>query len=315
MYEFVWHSAENPSDILTEDGLWNLFGIPAVAARPGDGETLYHAYRRSSSDTVMTMGFDEEAYRFSQLLYGKLILDLDEVAVRPLDFGTGFRAILASLEAQPAASTRLAGVLSAAAAEAETLAADIEAMNLRYLGSAEDARADMEGAAADLNRDLYALNRLLRDAFARFNWRGAIILPHEEAGANIRLLEEASDLLRNRDGAGAVAALKHVGLGRYADYDALICDYVASRGGSGSWAAGREEGPVCRADVVIRHIEAKIEARDPDMSAEAEEIAALLAGEELRLRDILDEELSRMEEITPRIERAIAHIAPQIAEE
>ncbi|MDR1574285.1 MAG: M28 family peptidase [Clostridiales Family XIII bacterium] len=309
MYGFARHSSENPSDILTEDIIWNLFGIPAVAARPGDGDKFYGDHRRSNKDTVEDAGFDDEAYRFGQLLFGKLILDLDETPVRPLNLETGFRAILASLETVPITNARLTDALTAAAEAAATLSADTEALNLKYLNANEDARVSIEEAAAGLNRELYALNRLLRDAFARFDRSGAPKLPHEEASENTEALNEALRLLGGHDAEGAAAALQGAGFGRYADYDAQVCDYFAAQDSAGTWGAGRETGPVCRADVPARSLELKIKDLDPDVNAETEEIDALLAQEELRLRDILEEELSRVEEIAPRIDRAIASIA------
>jgi hypothetical protein len=305
MYGFTFHSSQNPSDILTEEIVWSLFGIPSAAIRPGDGDKFRRLYRHSNQDTVEALGFDDEAYRFGQLLLGKLILDLDETPVRPLDFATGLRAILASLEAGPITNARLTNALLTAAKSAETLAANIEAMNLKYLNSSGDARASLELAALELNRELYALNRMLRDAFARFDRRGTPKLPHGEAVANIAALNEALRLLGGHDAEGAVVALRGAGFGRYADYDARVCDYFAARDNAGTWGAGRETGPVCRADVPARSLERKIMDQNPDMGAETDEIAALLAREELRLREILEEELLRIEEIAPRIDRAI----------
>jgi hypothetical protein len=315
MYGFTWYSSENPSDIVTEDSVWNLFGVPAVAARPGEGDKSYQSYIRSSRDTIEAVGFDDDAYRFICLLYGKLILDLDAVAVRPLDFERGLLALRASVEALPITNARLTGALSEAATDAATLAADIEKMNTKYLGADEDARASLERAAADLNRELYAVNRKLRDAFARFDRRGTPVLPHTEAGANIESLREALTLLADRDAAGAVRALRNTDFGRYADYGAQVCDYFAAQGDAGTWAAGRAAKPVCRADLVAASLERKLAAKDPDMSAEEEGIDALLAQEELYLRGALDEELLQIEEIAPRIKRVIADIAPQIAGE
>ncbi|MDR1574021.1 MAG: M28 family peptidase [Clostridiales Family XIII bacterium] len=312
MYGFARHSSANPSEIVTEDIIWNLFGIPAVAARPGDGDKFYRAYRRSNKDTVEAAGFDDGAYRFGQLLFGKLILDLDEVIVRPVNIETPLRAVLASLAAGSVTNARLTDALSAAAEAAATLAADIEAMNLKYLGSGEAARAVMEDAAIGLNRDLYALNRMLRDAFARFDRRGALLLPHEETSANTAALRETLRLLDSRDAPGALSALKTVGFGRYADYDVRVCDAFAAQDSAGTWGVGRETGPVCRADVPARSLALKIEEENPDLSAETEAIDALLAQEELRLREILEEELSRIEEIAPRIDNAIADLAPHV---
>jgi hypothetical protein len=260
------------------------------------------------------LGFDDDAYRFGQLLFGKLILDMDEASVRPLDFGTGIRAVTASLEALPVTSVRLSSALSAMAADAETLAANIEAANMKYLESDNDARAAADAAAVSLNRELYALNRLMRDAFARFAADGRPILPHEEAALNMKYLNEALALMENRDAAGAVAILKNVGLGRYAAYDERVCDSFAARDDAGTWAAGRSAGPVCRADTVVRELERKIKERDSDLSAEIDAANALLDQEELLLREILDKELSQVEEIAPRMRKALSDAAPLLAE-
>jgi hypothetical protein len=312
MYDFTWYSSESPSDIMTEDGVWSLFGVPAVAARPGD-DAFYGDYRHSSNDTVDVLGFDDDAYRFTQLLFGKLILDLDEAAVRPLDFEANVTEVLVSLEALPASSARLAAVLETAAEDAEALTANIDALNIRYLESEGETRASISAAAADLNRELYALNRMMRDAFVRFGESGTPILPHEEAGRNTVLLNEALTAMRALDAEGAIAALKNAGMGRYADYDARVCDYFAARDNAETWAAGRENGPVCRADVVIRSLRQKIKDKDPDLSAEIDETETLLSQEELLLREILNEELSMVETIAPRISKAAGDIAPLTA--
>ncbi|MDR2771171.1 MAG: M28 family peptidase, partial [Clostridiales Family XIII bacterium] len=170
MYGFTPYSSENPSGILTEDILWNLFGIPAVAARPGEKDKFYSSYRHSSLDTIEALGFDDEAYRFGQLLFGKLILDLDETPLRPLNLERSVRAVLFSLEPRPITNARLTEALTEAAEAAATLAADTEAVNVKYLGSDDEARASIEAAAVEPNRNLYALNRMMRDAFARFDW-------------------------------------------------------------------------------------------------------------------------------------------------
>jgi hypothetical protein len=314
MYAFTWYSSENPSGIVTEDVVWNLFGVPGVSARPGDDDKFYEYYRHSSWDTIENVGFDDDAHRFGQLLFGKLILDMDETPVRPLDFGTGIRALAASLEALPVTSVRLSGALSAMAADAATLAANIEALNMRYLESDEGERAAADAAVTPLNRELYALNRLMRDAFARFASDGRPVLPHAEAALNIGFLNEALALLENRDADGAVPVLKNVGYGRYSDYDAQVCDYFAALDDADTWAAGREAGPVCRADAVIRGLDRRIEDGDPDLSAEINAVNALLDQEELLLRAILDEELSKIEEIAPRISKAAGDAALLLAE-
>jgi hypothetical protein len=315
MYGFTLHSPENPSDILTEEIIWNLFGVPAVAARPGEGDKFYDSHRHSNQDTIETLGFDDEAYRFVQLLFGKLILDLDETPVRPINLETGIRTILTSLEARPITNARLAERLAASAEAAATLAADIETLNEKYLSADKNARASMENAATDLNRRLYALNRVMRDAFARFNRNGALVLPHTDAFANTEALEIALSALRDRDAEAAVEALKHTDFGRYTEYDLRVRDHFAALDHADTWAAGRVTDPICRTDVPAENLARKIEEQDPDVNAETEALDELLAQEKLRLRAILDEELSQVEEIIPRIERAIADIAPWIGAE
>jgi hypothetical protein len=310
MYGFTMHSPENPSDILTEEIIWNLFGVPAVAARPGEADKFYGAHRHSSLDTIDALGFDDDAYRFAQLLFGKLIFDLDEAPVRPINLETGFRAILASLEGRSVTNARLTEDLVEAAESAATLAADVEAMNTKYLGADKDARAVIEAAAVDLNRDLYALNRLVRDAFARFDRSGALVLPHTVVFANIDAMDAALSALRARDAEAAVAALRHTDFGRYADYDLRVRDYFAALDHAGAWVAGREAAPPCRTDIPAENITRKIQEKNPDMNAETDEIDALLAQEKLRAREILDGELSQIKNILPRIDRAIADIAP-----
>jgi hypothetical protein len=248
-------------------------------------------------------------------LFGKLILDLDETPVRPLDFAPGIRAIRASLDDRPITNARLAESLETAANAAAALAADIEAVNLKYLGAVAETRAGTEAAAVGLNRSLYALNRMLRDAFARFDRRGALVLPHASAFANAEALNAALSALGSGDRAAAALALRETDFGRYADYDAQVCDYFASLDHAGTWGAGREAGPVCRADRAIRSLAQKAEEASSDTSAETEELESLLAREQLRLRAILEEELSRIEEILPRIDRAIAEIAPLVPAE
>ncbi|MDR2355978.1 MAG: M28 family peptidase [Clostridiales Family XIII bacterium] len=310
MYGFTRYSSENPSDIRTEEIIWNLFGIPAVAVRPGDGDKFYASDRHSSLDTIETPGFDAEIYRFSQLLFGKLILDLDETPLRPLNLERELRAIATSLKGRPIANARLTEILETAAKAAATLAAHIEAVNLKYLGSDRETRASMEVAAVEPNRGLYVLNRMLRDAFLRFDRSGAPVLPHTDAFANAEALTAALSALRDRDGAGAVAALGKAGLGPYADYDEQVCDYFAALDHAGTWAAGREAGPVCRTDRAIRSLRQKTAEQNPDTGAETDELEALLAQEQLRLREILEEELSRIEEMLPLLLSAIADIEP-----
>jgi hypothetical protein len=315
MYNFTWYSSENPGGITAEDNAWNMFGIPSVAAEPGDGDKFRANYRRSSLDTIEALGFDDGAYRFSQLLFGKLILDMDEMPVRPLDFERGLRAVLASLEALPTATVRLSGALSAAIADAARLTVDIDTVNMRYLESGEEERAFLSAAAVNLNRELYALNRLMRDAFSRADRGGVIVTPHEEAGVNISMLNDAVSVMSDHDAAGSANILKNVAFGRYADYDVRVCDYFASQDGAGTWAEGRETGPVCRADAVIRSLRQRVADGDVDLSAEIDETNGLLAKEHLLLREALDGELLRIEEIASRLGKLVNDIAPLLAEE
>jgi hypothetical protein len=314
MYAFTWYSSENTNGIVTEDAVWNLFGVPSVSAGPGDDDKFYEYYRHSSWDTIATMGFDDDAHRFSQMLFGKLILDMDEAPVRPLDFETGIRAVTASLETLPVTSVRLSNALSSVAVDAAALAASIEAVNMRYLESDEDKRASVTAAAVPLNRELYALNRLMRGAFARFASDGRPVLPHGEAALNMEFLNEALALIENRDAAGAVSVLKNAGFGRYADYDAAVCDYFAALDDAGTWGAGREAGPACRADAAVRELNLKIKDGDPDLRAEIDAVNALIDQEELLLRGILEEELSKIEEIAPRMSNAASDAALLLAE-
>jgi hypothetical protein len=305
MYSFSWYGAETLSGLMTEELPWLLGGVPTVAAKTEETGKFYKLFHNSSADSVEAAGFDDDAYRFNHLLYGKLILDLDGALIRPLDFDVALQALSASLADTPFPEVALTGALLNAVNTASALAEGIEKMNLEYMAASEAVKPGMEAMAFGLNLELFHINKEIKDAFLRLAPDGTLYFPHVAAGENVLVLRQAREELNGQGTEAAEIAeaartaaetLKGLESSRYADaFAPAVCDYFAGLGSAGTWAEGRTSGPPCRADDVIRGLKQKIAGGEPDLGEETEAVELLLVREEVALNEILAEERAQVQ--------------------
>jgi hypothetical protein len=307
MYNFSWHVPETGLDPVTDYFGWTLQGVPMVSAGPNGSGRYISAYRHSSDDSVEAAGFDEDAYRFCHMLYGKLAIDLDDELIRPLDFEAAFRALLDSFEGGPAAGAALTGALLDAAGKAAKLTAAIDRANMDYLTASEELKPSMEAMAFGLNRELFRLFKGIRDGFARMAWNGDAALSHTGPQRNIGALRQARDLLEGGDAEGALEALKKTDFGSLAGmFSEGTLDYFAGLDGAGTWSEGRMAGPACRADAVIESLSQKIADKNPELRPETDSAEALLAREEALFNEACAAGLAAVQESAARIDGLLA---------
>ncbi|MDR0425370.1 MAG: M28 family peptidase [Clostridiales Family XIII bacterium] len=306
-YDFTWPDESSPAAVTAEEAVWALTGVPYVAAGADSSDAYLGGLYHSSVDAAGYGGFDEGAYSFAHMIFGKLIMDLDRELVRPVDFGPNFRDIIASYSGGASTNSALVGALAAAEEKAAVLAGEIEKLNAYYLTAPEAMRPGVEEMAYGLNRALFRVGKSLRDNFSRLTWEGGIAYPHYAAQSNVRALREAEVLLEMGDGEGALKALDGVGFARYAPrYGDEAMGYVLGIDNTGTWAEGHMPDPPCDANGVAAGLARKNAEGDSDFSEELQEIEFLIGEEALRYREILEGESAAASEIAGLIEQILS---------
>jgi hypothetical protein len=306
-YDFTWRDETSPSGILTEEIGWDLLGVSYVATSAESSDEYLDVLYHSSEDSAEYSGFDDGAYEFTQMLFGKIVMDLDRELVRPVDFEYNFRNIIASYSGDGSTNSALMGALMAAAEKSALLEDEIDKLNIYYLNAPEEMKPGVEGMASGLNRALYRINRSLRNSFRKLTWNDEAAYPHYSVQYNIRTLRKAEVLLEVGDGGGALESLKTIDFGEYAAYfDKEVGEYFAALDNSGTWAEGRMSGAPCAVDAVVVSLMQKTAEGSSGFSEELKAVEALIGAESMRYREILEEEYADVTEVGVMIEQVLS---------
>ena len=220
----------SPIETWSDDFSMAIGGIPSMVNDFASGEFMETHYHSQFDNEEF---YDEKVYRFHHELYGRLVLELDRLAVVPLDFSRLFRAIRDSEDSCLWQRAEADGrELLKEAKEKEELGRKlydrIMDVNRRYQelpdGGEEGERffAALEPLQEKL---LYAFFKE-QDYFVRLNWHDEVLFPQQAVRRNLEAIYGALDCLERGDAEGCLEKLYSIDNNRYAfEFEREVFDY------------------------------------------------------------------------------------------
>lgn len=220
----------SPIETWSDDFSMAIGGIPSMVNDFASGEFMETHYHSQFDNEEF---YDEKVYRFHHELYGRLVLELDRLAVAPLDFSRLFRAIRDSEDSCLWQRAEADGrELLKEAKEKEELGRKlydrIMDVNRRYQelpdGGEEGERffAAFEPLQEKL---LYAFFKE-QDYFVRLNWHDEVLFPQQAVRRNLEAIYGALDCLEQGDAEGCLEKLYSIDNNRYAfEFEREVFDY------------------------------------------------------------------------------------------
>ncbi|HML38481.1 MAG TPA: hypothetical protein PKA19_13850, partial [Bacillota bacterium] len=241
--------------------------------------------------------YSEENYIYSHKIFGKMLMDFDRMAVRPLDFTTRFEAMKDSINADyyPDAEATVK-LLDQAVAAGEKLNQKIASMNSDYaaaLKSGNSSKIESIGTEAkELNLKLAAINKKTTLDFTKLDNDISIVFPAEVPTANLTALADAiSGLEKGNAGPALDDDLWAVddNYGAY-NFDRATCQYFIDQlmkqpADRLAWGANMVYGNLDLFDV-IQSLKAKNDTGATDFSAEIATLKSGMDYEQTKLNEI-----------------------------
>lgn len=270
----------------TEDFQWARMGIPAIVAGEGEGEKYDNMGYHSTYDSWAAQPLDEEGFRESILTFGKLVLDLDAKAVRPMNFTARLKEFEGTLNDTSDFDPLLKQGYTAAAALEEKMAA-----------TEKDGNSD---AALELNKQTQEVYKSFQDALVGLNFGPEVVIRHELYQSNVEALDNAIAALEKGNLREAYDEhLSNVDWAwQYMNFDEQTCKYMENQlfgNRTGTWGDGLIEYRHCDIGGVVKSLGAKYEDEGADVSAELTKLKELRATEQDRLEQTLAKEKAGLE--------------------
>lgn len=285
-----------PNYCATEDFAYLLKGIPCISpSENNDG--LYIKYAYHSSYDRKEFGFDRKVYKLVQSIYGKLLLDLDSEAVRPMDFYQRFIDMKASLDTS-IVSDELIKTVDEIIPYSFELSKRIKGLN----------NPCSVQKYQYLNIQLYELYKLMQDSFISLNWLYITTFPHENYQGNIKLLVKAIDALKVGNPSIEYVIENYLSLIDY-NCNAYLCDkqtydYFANRmvyGNQDSWGYGLITKPNEDLYKVLQLLKEKSHRIDPSLTKEILMLEQALANQRRYLKEVSKKEIYDLNKVIEKI--------------
>jgi Iap family predicted aminopeptidase len=193
---------KSPTSTWAEDFSYSLTGIPTM---------VYQRHNRNFSEKSYHTNYDvkadawsQENYAYSHKIFGKILFDFDQMAVKPLDYTTRFKALKETIDPDFYPNVEaMNALLDQAIAAGGKLNQKIDSINTRYSAAvtAGDA-AKIESIRAEakvFNLKLAAMNKETFLDFTSLNWGDNIIFPTEAPIGNLAVLADAVKALESGD--------------------------------------------------------------------------------------------------------------------
>lgn len=270
----------------TEDFYWTLMGIPSIVAENGDGTVYFDKGYHSTYDSTEAQPLNEEGFNDIIKTYGKLVIDLDAKAVRPLCFTDR----ISSFEESLAEGADFEAVI----AEAKDAAAALEAK------MAEVEESGDKAAALELNKKTQEIFKILQDALVGLNFEPENIIRHELYQDNVANLEAGIAALEE----GRIQEAYDEYLGSvdwawyYMNFDKETCEYMENQlfdNRKGTWGDGLIKYRHCDIGDVIISLGDKYDTKGADVSAEIAKLKELKKTQEKYLANTYEEEKAGLE--------------------
>lgn len=182
---------KSPTSTGTEDFSYSQAGVPAIVASDVEFEdsnydqNIYH----STMDSKL-YGFNPEVFKMVHEIFTTLLFDLDNTAVRPMNFTAEINALEESLDTS---------VIPADSEIFESLEKAKEAAEKLDAKTAQYNREGIENSA-EYNKKLYEIFKEMRQNLVSFTWETEIVFPTEQSQNNIAALKKAIIALNSGDG-------------------------------------------------------------------------------------------------------------------
>lgn len=180
---------QQPVPLFYEDFSYQRAGIPAITAGDDFENSIYYRrYLHSSLDNKLT-GFDMKTHKLIQVLYGSILMNLDTLPLRPMDFNIRFDELKNSINSQLVGKEfmELAGQLCY---YSKLLTRQIYKVN--HMEKACDSKLQDK-----INRNLYRIFKTIQDEFLALDYTPESIFPHSLPQKNMELLSKAMEALQN----------------------------------------------------------------------------------------------------------------------
>ncbi len=285
--KYEWTHFNNSTG--TEDFHWARIGIPSIVAGEGEGTAYDDMGYHSTYDSMEAQPLDEEGFREMILTYGKFAIDLDELNVRPMDFGNRIQEFKESMNENDIISDE---DFAKAEAAAKALQAKIDAV---------EKSGDKE-AAVELNKETQEVFKVLQDYWLGMDYIEVDeCVRHELYQNNIELLDEAIKALE----AGNVQEaydeyLSGVDWAWYEmNFDQETTQYMIDQqknNSEGTFGEGLVRTPIADTDHVVRSLGEKYDVEGADVSADIEELKTIRNTQQDYLNETYADEKVGLEE-------------------
>lgn len=271
----------------TEDFYWTLMGIPSIVAGSGEGTVYDDTGYHSTYDSTDAQPLNEEGFNDSIRTYGKLVIDLDAKAVRPMSFTDRINNFEESL-AEGAGFEDIIAEAKDAAEALESKMAEVE-------------ESGDKDAAVELNKQTQEIYKALQDALVGLNFEPGNIIRHELYQDNAANLEAGIEALE----AGNIQEAYDEYLCSvdwawyYIYFDDETCRYMENQlfdNREGTWGDGLIKYRHCDIGDVMRSLGDKYDTENADVSAEIAELKELKKTQEEYLANTYKDEKAGLEE-------------------
>ena len=303
--ESLTRLAETVSQLDKEDFNYMACGVPSVATAKGEETLFYDTAYHTNADSDEVVEFDEDTWLWMHTLYGRIVYAFDDLAARPMDFGTRFEAFKDTIDKDTITDKDLSAKADEVVKAAKPVTEKINTLNSDYAVAVADGdmkKADkLRAEAIELNSRLHAAYKQVQDEFLYLDGEMSVIFPHESRQANVQNLQGAIDALNDSDAEGANDFLTGINNGWYAMYfDKETVDYFNNNwteGLEGTWAEGNIDPMDCYVDDIVRTLMTKADSGDTDFSAEIAQLETLKAEQQDKLNAVVEKEKSGMDAV------------------
>ncbi|HZK02218.1 MAG TPA: M20/M25/M40 family metallo-hydrolase [Anaerovoracaceae bacterium] len=270
----------------TEDFYWSRLGVPAIVAGSGEGEIYNNTGYHSNYDSWEYQPLDETGLKESIKTFGKLVLDLDNCFVRPMDFTARLKDFEESLNDPKDFETLFSDAYEAASAIEEKMAS-VEAS-----GNQE--------AALELNKHTQEIYIAFQNALLGLDFESEATIKHEVYQSNIEALENAIEKLNNGEIQEAFDEyIVDVDWAwYYMNFDFETCRYLENQlfeNRDDTWGEGLVLYRPCDIGEVVKALGSKYDTVNADVSQEIAKLEELLSIEQQRLEQVLGDEKKGIE--------------------
>ncbi len=303
-YEYRY---QMPPSTYKEDFNYMSCGVPSVATAKGEETVFYDTAYHTSYDSDEAMELDQDTWLWMHTLYARFVYAFDDLAARPMDFGTRFEALKESIDEDAITDTELTEKIDAAIEAAAPVTEKINNLNAEYAEAVEadntEAAADIREEAMALNLELHKVYKQVQDELLYLDGELSVVFPNETRQANVQNLDGAIAALKDGDAETAYGDyLSGINNGWNAMFfDKETVDHFNNRwleGLKGTWAEGKVDPMDCYVDEIVRSLMDKAEAGDTDFAAEIAELEKLQKEQTELLNNVVEDEKDGLDTIT-----------------